>query len=167
MCTLRAASELTPILNVAATIPPFLPTPSPNSHVAPFDKALPGTLPQLNHHAVELAVRASLALGCQIDAQAQFDRKHYFYHDLPPGYQITMKYRPLAKDGKLRIRFDEGYLPAKEQEIDVGIEQLQIEQDTAKTYRVTSHDGSTVQRMVDLNRAGVGLMEIVSKPDMR
>ncbi|KDN52827.1 Glutamyl-tRNA amidotransferase B subunit [Tilletiaria anomala UBC 951] len=148
-------------------IPPFYPPAAPNTHVAPFDRAVPGTLPKLNHEAVELAVKAALALGCEIMPDARFDRKHYFYHDLPPGYQITMKYKPLAKSGSLRLRFDEGYLPSPQQELTVQIEQLQIEQDTAKTYTSLSADGSTTLRQVDLNRAGVGLMEIVSAPDMR
>lgn len=124
-------------------------------------------MPQLNHDAVDLALKAALALECDIASDSQFDRKHYFYHDLPPGYQITMKYKPLAKSGRLHLRFDEGYLPRPEDELIVGIEQLQIEQDTAKTYTVTRGDGKDVIRAVDLNRAGVGLMEIVSQPDMR
>ena len=76
----------------AASIPPFSPPAPPNAHVAPFDRALPGTLPQLNRNAVDLALKAALALECDIASDARFDRKHYFYHDLPPGYQITMKY---------------------------------------------------------------------------
>ncbi|PWY96972.1 hypothetical protein BCV70DRAFT_153153, partial [Testicularia cyperi] len=165
-----------------------LPTAStpPNVLVTPFDAAHPGTLPVLNRSALKLAVRTALALDCQIHAESRFDRKHYFYSDLPAGYQITQKYSPLANHGRVSLKFEEGYLPSAEDEVVVEIEQVQLEQDTAKS---TYFDTGTTSRaeeqgtsstvtgevaderasrsFVDLNRAGTGLMEIVSGPQMR
>ncbi|KAN0064024.1 hypothetical protein ACQY0O_003630 [Thecaphora frezii] len=159
----------------------LLPTASsePNTLVAPFDAAHPGTLPVLNRSALCLAVRASIALGCTVHPHSRFDRKHYFYSDLPAGYQITQKYAPLANCGHVLLSFEDGHLARPEDEVVVEIEQLQLEQDTAKS---TYFDTGTVSRadeaagdqrpsmrrgFVDLNRAGTGLMEIVSGPQMR
>ena len=175
-----------------------LPTPSsiPNTHVTAFDAAHPGTFPTLNRSALRLAARTALALNCQVHPESRFDRKHYFYSDLPAGYQITQKYAPLANNGKVKLSFDEGHLPSPEDEVVVEIEQLQLEQDTAKSSyfdtgttsrfdegasstgggnddgapKATLHeaDDERVGRsFVDLNRAGAGLMEIVSGPQMR
>lgn len=179
-----------------------LPTPSspPNTLVTAFDAAHPGTFPTLNLSALQLAVRTALALNCQVHPESRFDRKHYFYSDLPAGYQITQKYAPLANNGKVKLSFEEGHLPSPDDEIIVEIEQLQLEQDTAKssyfdtgttsrldearqdsttaiggqegevTPKATLHeaDDERVKRsFVDLNRAGAGLMEIVSGPQMR
>ncbi|KAJ1018083.1 hypothetical protein NDA16_004952 [Ustilago loliicola] len=136
-----------------------------------------------------------MALNCQVHAESRFDRKHYFYSDLPAGYQITQKYAPLANNGRVKLSFDEGHLPSPEEQVVVEIEQLQLEQDTAKssyfdtgttsrfdtaheigaeeqdaTPKATLHeaDDDRVERsFVDLNRAGAGLMEIVSGPQMR
>jgi len=174
-----------------------LPTPSspPNTFVTAFDAAHPGTFPTLNRSALRLAVRTALALNCQVHAESRFDRKHYFYSDLPAGYQITQKYAPLANNGRVKLSFDEGHLPSPEEQVVVEIEQLQLEQDTAKssyfdtgttsrfdtaheigaeeqdaTPKATLHeaDDDRVERsFVDLNRAGAGLMEIVSGPQMR
>ncbi|KAF8317016.1 Glutamyl-tRNA amidotransferase B subunit [Cantharellus anzutake] len=127
---------------------------SPNAHVSLFDAAFPGTLPVLNRRCVDLAVRTALALGCDIHQRSSFDRKHYFYADLPSGYQITQKYAPLARNGRVSVD-DTGRV--------VRIEQIQLEQDTAKS---TKSPGAEFWR-IDLNRAGAGLMEIVSLPDMR
>ncbi|KIP04894.1 hypothetical protein PHLGIDRAFT_108957, partial [Phlebiopsis gigantea 11061_1 CR5-6] len=126
----------------------------PNTLVSPYDAAFPGTLPKLNPVCVELGVRAALALGCVIQPRSAFDRKHYFYSDLPTGYQITQHYAPFATDGVLQLT---------KSDIPVRITQVQLEQDTGKSMtdrrrRITS---------VDLNRAGAGLMEIVSEPDIR
>ncbi|KAF8318159.1 glutamyl-tRNA amidotransferase [Clavulina sp. PMI_390] len=126
----------------------------PNTRVSLFDAAFPGTLPTLNPRAVELGVRAAIALNADIQPTSSFDRKHYFYVDLPSGYQITQKYAPLAKEGRLQIR------PGGPV---VGIEQIQLEQDTAKSNKSPFVN----ETFIDLNRAGAGLMEIVSRPDMR
>ncbi|SNX87624.1 related to PET112 - putative glutamyl-tRNA(Gln)amidotransferase subunit B, mitochondrial precursor [Melanopsichium pennsylvanicum] len=163
-----------------------LPTPStpPNTLVSAFDAAHPGTFPVLNRSSLRLAVLTALALNCTVHSESRFDRKHYFYSDLPAGYQITQKYAPLANDGQVKLSFDEGYLPSKEDEVVVKVEQLQLEQDTAKSsYFDTgvtsrfdesseatlgeSQDERVGRSFVDLNRAGSGLMEIVSGPQMR
>ncbi|KAG0702424.1 GatB/GatE catalytic domain-containing protein [Suillus ampliporus] len=126
----------------------------PNTNVSAFDSAFPGTLPTLNPKSVELAVRTALALNSEVQSRSAFDRKHYFYSDLPAGYQITQRYSPLAKGG---------YLQLSKGDIAVGITQIQLEQDTAKS----TFDGTRRVSLIDLNRAGSGLMEIVSEPDMR
>ncbi|KIJ13270.1 hypothetical protein PAXINDRAFT_170551 [Paxillus involutus ATCC 200175] len=127
---------------------------TPNSFVSSYDAALPGTLPTLNPKCVELAVRTALALNSQIQSRSAFDRKHYFYSDLPAGYQITQRYAPLAQGGYLRLL---------QGGVNVRITQIQLEQDTAKS----TFDARRRVTQVDLNRAGSGLMEIVSEPDMR
>ncbi|KAI0032932.1 Glutamyl-tRNA amidotransferase B subunit [Vararia minispora EC-137] len=126
----------------------------PNTHVSMFDASLPGTLPRLNPRCVDLAVRTALALDSDIQTRSTFDRKHYFYSDLPAGYQITQRYNPFSKGG---------YLNLTQSGVSVRIEQIQLEQDTAKT----AFDARRRVLSIDLNRAGSGLMEIVSKPDMR
>ncbi|RXK42267.1 aspartyl/glutamyl-tRNA(Asn/Gln) amidotransferase, B subunit [Tremella mesenterica] len=129
----------------------------PNTHVEPFDRAYPGSLPVLDPEAIRLSILTALSLGCTINPRSTFDRKHYFYHDIPASYQITQHYNPLARGG--RIRLDE--MDGLEHPIEVNIEQLQVEQDTAKSQLIAG------RRTIDLNRAGVGLMEIVTAPDMR
>ncbi|KAF5388005.1 hypothetical protein D9615_000728 [Tricholomella constricta] len=129
----------------------------PNTHVSLFDAAFPGTLPILNHKCVDLALRAALALECDIQTRSSFDRKHYFYSDLPSGYQITQQYAPIALGGKLAIS-----LP-NSPSFDVRIKQIQLEQDTAKS----TFNPRTRTSFIDLNRAGTGLMEIVSEPNIR
>ncbi|WWD19307.1 glutamyl-tRNA(Gln) amidotransferase subunit B, mitochondrial [Kwoniella shandongensis] len=130
----------------------------PNTNVNLHDAAFPGTLPQLDLNAVRLSLLTALALNCNINPRSTFDRKHYFYHDIPASYQITQHYNPLARSGRIQInKGDNG----SSRTFDVGIHQLQIEQDTAKSQTV----GDAV--LVDLNRAGTGLMEIVTEPDMR
>ncbi|KAJ3573020.1 hypothetical protein NP233_g2699 [Leucocoprinus birnbaumii] len=130
---------------------------SPNTEVSLFDAAFPGTLPRLNPICVDLALRTSLALQCSIQAQSSFDRKHYFYSDLPSGYQITQQYVPLAKNGTLHISQPDG------SRTPIRIKQVQLEQDTAKSTFVPYKRES----WIDLNRAGTGLMEIVSEADLR
>nr|ODN91940.1 glutamyl-tRNA(Gln) amidotransferase subunit B, mitochondrial [Cryptococcus depauperatus CBS 7841] len=130
----------------------------PNTHVNVHDAAFPGTLPVLNFDAIRLSVMTALALNCQINPRSTFDRKHYFYHDIPSSYQITQHYNPLARNGYLDVREGDN---GCERSFTVGIEQLQVEQDTAKSQTT----GDMV--LVDLNRAGIGLMEIVTRPDMR
>jgi len=120
----------------------------PNANTCPICLALPGALPVLNAHAVELAVRAALALGCTVHGTSIFARKNYFYPDLPKGYQISQYDRPLATGGKLA---------------GVGITRVHMEEDAGKSI----HDRYTGATAIDLNRAGVPLIEIVSEPDIR
>ncbi|KAF8603440.1 Glutamyl-tRNA amidotransferase B subunit [Ceratobasidium sp. AG-I] len=128
---------------------------SEDDRVSLFDAAFPGTLPRFNKLCLDLAIRTSLALQAQVQRRSSFDRKHYFYADLPSGYQITQKYSPVARGGKLELIGHDGR--------SVRIQQIQLEQDTAKSTNVAR---SEVTR-VDLSRAGTALMEIVSEPDMR
>ena len=130
----------------------------PNANTCPVCLALPGALPVLNEHAVELAVRAALALGCEIQTTSIFARKNYFYPDLPKGYQISQFDRPVAASGRLRIVVREGEAP-----IEIGITRAHLEEDAGKSV----HDRFPSATAVDLNRAGVPLLEIVSEPDLR
>jgi len=128
----------------------------PNSQVSLVDAAMPGMLPVLNEECIRQAVRTGMALEAKINAWSRFDRKNYFYADLPQGYQISQLYHPLVGEGSLEIETEEG---AKT----IGIERLHVEQDAGKLM----HDQHPSFSYVDLNRCGVALMEIVSKPDMR
>ncbi|KIM76374.1 hypothetical protein PILCRDRAFT_77807 [Piloderma croceum F 1598] len=125
-----------------------------NTHVSPYDAAFPGTLPHLNSKCVDLALRTALALDSKVQPRSAFDRKHYFYSDLPTGYQITQHYAPIASDGALHL---------SRGDVVVRIKQIQLEQDTAKSTFDPRHHLS----QIDLNRAGTGLVEIVSESDMR
>jgi len=129
----------------------------PNSQVSLVDAAMPGMLPVLNGECIRQAVRTGMALGAQINPWSRFDRKNYFYADLPQGYQISQLYHPLVGEGSLKIE-PEGGEPKT-----IGIERLHVEQDAGKLM----HDQHPTRSYVDLNRSGVALMEIVSKPDMR
>ncbi len=128
----------------------------PNHHTTPVCLALPGALPVLNGEAVELAIRAGLATHCTIQASSVFARKNYFYPDLPKGYQISQFEHPLCTEGWLEIEPEDG---AKR----VGITRIHMEEDAGKSI----HDDSPTETHVDLNRAGVPLVEVVSEPDMR
>jgi aspartyl-tRNA(Asn)/glutamyl-tRNA(Gln) amidotransferase subunit B len=128
----------------------------PNSHVSLVDAAMPGMLPVINRYCVEQAVKTGLGLKARINKRSVFDRKNYFYPDLPQGYQISQYKQPVVGEGQVIIDMPEG-------PVTVGIERLHLEQDAGKSL----HDQHPVQSYVDLNRSGVGLMEIVSKPDMR
>ncbi len=130
---------------------------APNTHVALLDAGLPGTLPVPNRKCVEQAIRTGLGLKAKINTWSRFDRKNYFYPDLPLGYQISQYKHPIVGEGKIEVRLDE------ETTIEVGIERLHLEQDAGKSI----HDLDPTATYVDLNRAGVALMEIVSRPDMR
>jgi aspartyl-tRNA(Asn)/glutamyl-tRNA(Gln) amidotransferase subunit B len=127
----------------------------PNSHVCPVCLAMPGVLPVINAHAVEQTVRTGLALSCQIAPFSVFARKNYHYPDLPKGYQISQYELPLCHDGFLLIEGDDGQ-PKR-----IGIRRAHLEEDTGKSIHV---DGAS---LIDLNRAGVPLMEIVTEADMR
>jgi aspartyl-tRNA(Asn)/glutamyl-tRNA(Gln) amidotransferase subunit B len=129
----------------------------PNDHVSLVDAAMPGMLPVINEYCVEQAVRTGLGLNAQINNYSVFDRKNYFYPDLPQGYQISQFKQPIVGEGVVSIDLDDG------KSIDVGIERLHLEQDAGKSI----HDQHPNMSYVDLNRSGCALMEIVSKPDMR
>jgi aspartyl-tRNA(Asn)/glutamyl-tRNA(Gln) amidotransferase subunit B len=129
----------------------------PNDHVSLVDAAMPGMLPVINEFCVEQAVKTGLGLKAQINPRSIFDRKNYFYPDLPQGYQISQYKQPLVGEGVVRVDVEEG------RSIDIGIERLHLEQDAGKSL----HDQHPNVSFVDLNRSGVALMEIVSKPDMR
>uniref|UniRef100_A0A8C3SJ65 Glutamyl-tRNA(Gln) amidotransferase subunit B, mitochondrial n=1 Tax=Chelydra serpentina TaxID=8475 RepID=A0A8C3SJ65_CHESE len=134
----------------------------PNSLVSFFDASLPGTLPALNRRCVEAAVMTGLALNCSINKKSLFDRKHYFYADLPAGYQITQQRLPVAVNGSLSYSFCVGGKKNQMLTRTVRIKQIQLEQDSGKSL----HDDTRSQTLIDLNRAGVGLMEVVMEPDM-
>ena len=131
---------------------------APNVNTCPVCLALPGALPVLNEHAVELATRAALGLGCKIDPVSVFARKNYFYPDLPKGYQISQFDQPLATGGSVVIGKSE-----KGSDVQVGITRLHMEEDAGKSI----HDRYPGATAIDLNRAGVPLIEIVSEPDIR
>ncbi|XP_056418765.1 glutamyl-tRNA(Gln) amidotransferase subunit B, mitochondrial isoform X1 [Hyla sarda] len=134
----------------------------PNSTVSFFDASLPGTLPTINRKCVEAAVMTGLALNCTINKMSLFDRKHYFYADLPAGYQITQQRLPVAVNGILTYRYQVGTSSTNMVTKCVRIKQVQLEQDSGKSL----HDEAMHQTLIDLNRAGIGLMEIVMEPDM-
>jgi aspartyl-tRNA(Asn)/glutamyl-tRNA(Gln) amidotransferase subunit B len=130
---------------------------APNSHVSLVDAAMPGMLPVINEECVRQAVRTGLGLNAKINLRSVFDRKNYFYPDLPQGYQISQYKSPIVGEGEVTVELDGGKTAT------IGIERLHLEQDAGKSL----HDQSPTQSYVDLNRAGVALMEIVSKPDLR
>ncbi len=133
-------------------------TAEPNTAVCPVCAGMPGTLPVINQRAVEFALRVALALECEINLTSVFARKNYFYPDLPKGYQISQYELPLARNGHLVIE-------ANGVERAVRVRRVHLEEDTGKLTHVTQPDGRTYS-LVDLNRAGVPLLEIVSEPDM-
>ncbi|WP_273436897.1 Asp-tRNA(Asn)/Glu-tRNA(Gln) amidotransferase subunit GatB, partial [Synechococcus sp. UW140] len=138
----------------------------PNTHIDPVVCGLPGTLPVLNQKVLEYAVKAALALNLNIAAQSKFDRKQYFYPDLPKNYQISQFDQPIAEDGWIEVEVAE---KGKETYLKrIGIERLHMEEDAGKLVHAGSDRlaGST-HSLVDYNRAGVALAEIVSKPDLR
>jgi aspartyl-tRNA(Asn)/glutamyl-tRNA(Gln) amidotransferase subunit B len=130
---------------------------APNSQVSLVDAAMPGMLPVINRHCVEQAVRTGLGLKAQINLKSRFDRKNYFYPDLPQGYQISQFQQPIVGEGEVIVERDDGST------FTVRIERLHLEQDAGKSL----HDQDPNATYVDLNRSGTALMEIVSKPDMR
>jgi aspartyl-tRNA(Asn)/glutamyl-tRNA(Gln) amidotransferase subunit B len=129
----------------------------PNSHVSLVDAAMPGMLPVINEECVAQAVRSGLGLKARINLRSVFDRKNYFYPDLPQGYQISQYKSPVVGEGEVTVDLPDG------ETVGVGIERLHLEQDAGKSL----HDQHPSFSYVDLNRSGVALMEIVSKPDIR
>ena len=130
---------------------------APNTQVSPVDAAFPGMLPVINRHVVEQAVRTGLGLGAEINLHSVFDRKNYFYPDLPAGYQISQYQQPIVGRGQIVLDMPDGSART------IGITRLHLEQDAGKSL----HDQHPKETYVDLNRAGIGLMEIVSEPDLR
>ncbi len=128
----------------------------PNLATNPIDFGLPGTLPVLNRAAVKLAIKAGLAMNCEIHHVSRFDRKHYFYPDLPKGYQISQLYRPIIGSGEVNVPLSEGKIKK------VRINHTHLEEDAGKF----THAEGTEYSLVDLNRAGTPLIEIVSEPDL-
>ncbi len=130
---------------------------APNDHVSLVDAAMPGMLPVINEECVAQAVRTGLGLGAEINLRSVFDRKNYFYPDLPQGYQISQFKQPIVGEGVVTVDLADG------ETVTVGIERLHLEQDAGKLI----HDQHATMTFVDLNRSGVALMEIVSRPDIR
>ena len=133
----------------------------PNTQVSLVDAAMPGMLPVPNRECIRQAVRTGMAIEAEINKWSRFDRKNYFYADLPQGYQISQLYHPLVGEGALHIEADEKAGIPEDKVI--GIERIHVEQDAGKLM----HDQHPTMSYVDLNRVGIALMEIVSKPDMR
>ncbi|WP_166416176.1 Asp-tRNA(Asn)/Glu-tRNA(Gln) amidotransferase subunit GatB [Cochlodiniinecator piscidefendens] len=129
----------------------------PNSHVAFVDSAMPGMLPVINEFCIEQAVRTGLGLKAEINLKSAFDRKNYFYPDLPQGYQISQLYHPIVGEGEVLVEMGDGTAR------NVRVERIHLEQDAGKSI----HDMDPNMSFVDLNRTGVALMEIVSRPDIR
>ncbi len=129
----------------------------PNSQVSLVDAAMPGMLPVINAECIRQAVRTGLGLGAKINLRSVFDRKNYFYPDLPQGYQISQFSQPIVGEGRITVDLPGG------DSFEVGIERLHLEQDAGKSI----HDRHPDKTCIDLNRSGVALMEIVSRPDLR
>jgi len=132
----------------------------PNTQVSLVDAAMPGMLPVPNAECIRQAVRTGMAIGAQINRWSRFDRKNYFYADLPQGYQLSQLYFPLVGEGEVTVLLDEKDEASAKS---IGVERIHVEQDAGKLM----HDQHPTMSFVDLNRSGVALMEIVSKPDMR
>ncbi len=128
----------------------------PNNNVSLVDAAMPGMLPVINEECVRQAIRTGLGLKAEINLKSVFDRKNYFYPDLPQGYQISQFKQPIVGEGKI-------LLDMPDEQVEIGVERLHLEQDAGKSL----HDQHPTMSFVDLNRSGVALMEIVSKPDLR
>ena len=128
----------------------------PNTQVSLVDAAFPGMLPVINEFCVKQAIKTGIGLNAKINNKSIFDRKNYFYADLPQGYQISQFKDPIVGEGKVVLDMPNG-------QKEIGIERLHLEQDAGKSI----HDIDPENTMVDLNRSGVALMEIVSKPDLR
>ncbi|MEM9676677.1 MAG: Asp-tRNA(Asn)/Glu-tRNA(Gln) amidotransferase subunit GatB, partial [Pseudomonadota bacterium] len=134
----------------------------PNSNVSLVDAAMPGMLPVVNEECVRQAVRTGLGMKAQINKRSVFDRKNYFYPDLPQGYQISQLYHPIVGEGTVTVQVGPDS-KGQFETVEIGVERLHLEQDAGKSM----HDQHPTMSYVDLNRSGVALMEIVSKPDIR
>ncbi|NMB11932.1 MAG: Asp-tRNA(Asn)/Glu-tRNA(Gln) amidotransferase subunit GatB [Firmicutes bacterium] len=132
----------------------------PNSQVCPVCLGLPGALPVLNRKAVDLAIRAGLALQCRINEHSRFDRKHYFYPDLPKAYQISQNDLPLCSDGRVELQVGETVR-------EIGIERVHLEEEAGKSVHAGESIMSAAYSLLDYNRSGIALIEIVTEPDIR
>ena len=130
---------------------------TPNNQVSLVDAAMPGMLPVLNEFCVKQAIKTGIGINAKINLRSIFDRKNYFYADLPQGYQISQFHHPIIGEGEISLDMDDG------QQRHIGIERIHLEQDAGKSM----HDQSPTESYIDLNRSGIALMEIVSKPDLR
>ncbi|KAL4918879.1 GatB/GatE catalytic domain-containing protein [Aspergillus aurantiobrunneus] len=148
----------TKLFSRASTLPSEL----PNSNVSLFDLAFPGTQPEFQKATLLPALRAAISLNCDIQPISRFDRKHYFYQDQPAGYQITQYYEPFAKNGHLDLFSHDGIAPEDGEQIRIGIKQIQLEQDTAKSQE---YPPST--QLLDFNRVSHPLIEIITLPQIR
>lgn len=128
----------------------------PNSQVSFIDAAMPGMLPKLNKFCIEQAIKTGIGINGTVNLESRFDRKNYFYPDLPQGYQISQFYRPIVENGVITIKLKDGTIK------DIRVERIHLEQDAGKSL----HDQSPKHTFIDLNRSGIALMEIVSKPDL-
>ena len=138
---------------------PYLYGAAANTQAGPVTLGLPGALPVLNESVMEMALTAALALDCEINRHTRFDRKHYFYPDLPKGYQISQYDRPYAINGKVSFRKKDA-----EEDTTIRIHRIHMEEDAGKLLH--GQGGGDAVSFVDLNRAGVPLLEIVSEPDL-
>ena len=129
----------------------------PNSQVSLVDAAMPGMLPVLNKHCIRQAVKTGLGLNAQVNLFSVFDRKNYFYADLPQGYQISQFAYPIIGKGEIDIDMPDGEV------CKIGLTRIHVEQDAGKSL----HDQSDAETFIDLNRSGIALMEIVTEPDIR
>ncbi len=129
----------------------------PNTNISAISLGHPGTLPKMNKKTIEFAIKLGLALDCSITEHQYFDRKNYFYPDLPKGYQITQNETPICTNGKIDLKMEDGSVST------VGITRIHMEEDTGKSI----HDVDVYDSLIDLNRAGTPLLEIVTEPDMR
>ncbi|MEO6758973.1 MAG: Asp-tRNA(Asn)/Glu-tRNA(Gln) amidotransferase GatCAB subunit B, partial [Saprospiraceae bacterium] len=129
---------------------------APNTHTSVISLAHPGTLPRVNRRAVEFAVRLGLALGCEINLRSSFDRKNYFYADSPKGFQTTQDRSPICIGGQVRV-------VVNGEPVTIRLHHIHLEEDAGKSL----HDQDPAESLIDLNRAGVPLLEIVSEPDLR
>lgn len=154
-------AELNTSRKLFSSAPTSSPSDAPNSNIALFDLAYPGTQPHFQTATLLPAVRAALALNCSIQRRSTFDRKHYFYQDQPAGYQITQYYSPFARDGSITLYDYDGIDPRDGESITIGIKQVQMEQDTAKTVQ-----NPPDEHWLDFNRVSHPLIEIITLPQI-
>jgi aspartyl-tRNA(Asn)/glutamyl-tRNA(Gln) amidotransferase subunit B len=152
-------AELNTAHKLFSSAPTSSPSDPPNSNIALFDLAYPGTQPHFQTATLLPALRAALALNCDIQRKSSFDRKHYFYQDQPAGYQITQYYSPFARDGSITLYAHDGIAPEDGESITIGIKQVQMEQDTAKTVQ-----NPPSEHLLDFNRVSHPLIEIITLP---
>lgn len=145
-----------------ATDSKFADSAKPNTLICPVCLGMPGTLPVTNRQAVEMTIKTGLALGCQINPESKFDRKHYFYPDLPKGFQISQYDKPLCVGGNVEIRMSNDETNSKSEIRNIRLNRIHLEEDAGKLIHPKGVDYS----LVDLNRAGTPLMEIVTEPDI-